>query len=380
MIPESARCVKCGLCLAECPTYRLTASELMSPRGRITLVQALAKGAVVPDHHSAEALSSCLLCRRCEVICPSEVPFGQIMDQGLALVRSHQGLKSRLLTAVLPRSGLMRWLLRLGRPVLPLFPRLNKLACQARTSAPIPAPIYRPAASESIGRVGLFVGCTGSLFDSAAIDAAISLLLQAGYEVAVPPKQVCCGALDAHAGNSDKAGRLMATNDAVFASVEELEAVISIASGCGAHLDAYEVLGAKHWDIAAFLAQETVIARLDFRPLPKSAAVHIPCTLENVLHSGDAVMKLLARIPELKAEVVGKKGECCGAGGTGAVLRPEVADRLREPVLRQIVGSSPDFVLSSNLSCRLHLQSVEDERRPEYLHPVTLLARQLIRD
>ncbi len=379
MIPEAARCVKCGLCLAECPTYQYSINEAMSPRGRITLIQALVQGQVNVDGYAHEVLHSCLLCRRCEAMCPSDVPFALVMDQGRALVRSRQGLNEKLLIALLPSRFFTRLLARLGKAVLPVSTRLGSLLAHVHPEAPEPGGSYLPTTKTLVGRVGLFTGCTGSLFDSAALEGAIALLRHAGYEVQIPRDQGCCGALDAHGGNAAKAAHLAASNEAVFARLGELDAVVSIASGCGAQLAGYSVLGEKHADICSFLMQEKVLSRLRFRPLAQHVAVHIPCTLENVLHGGDAVLQLLRHIPRLQLERVGHRGSCCGAGGTAFLMQPDMAEHLRVPVVQQIAELMPDLVLSSNVSCRLHLQAGAGSDGPGYMHPVTLLAQQLIR-
>jgi glycolate oxidase iron-sulfur subunit len=59
---------------------------------------------------------------------------------------------------------------------------------------------------------------------------------------------------------------------------------------------------------------------------------------------------------------------------------PERAARLRDDTLEQIASLAPQQLLSSNIGCRLHLAAGMDEggRHWPHLHPLTLLARQLI--
>lgn len=59
-------CVRCGKCLPHCPTYRFFLREDFSPRGRNFLLSQSLEG---------EGLAYCLLCGRCERVCPLGVSF-----------------------------------------------------------------------------------------------------------------------------------------------------------------------------------------------------------------------------------------------------------------------------------------------------------------
>ncbi|HAK88702.1 MAG TPA: hypothetical protein DCP24_06510, partial [Nitrospiraceae bacterium] len=53
-------CVRCGSCKAVCPTYAEDASEGMSARGRVVLMEKFRCGELSPSKKLEDALFSCV--------------------------------------------------------------------------------------------------------------------------------------------------------------------------------------------------------------------------------------------------------------------------------------------------------------------------------
>ncbi len=87
----------CGLCLPHCPTYRLTGEETQSPRGRIAAIRAVGEGSAEPGTTFASYMDACLVCRACEDVCPSHVPFGRMMEAAREQVEPTRTRRSRFL-------------------------------------------------------------------------------------------------------------------------------------------------------------------------------------------------------------------------------------------------------------------------------------------
>src|SRR5512132_1751094 len=101
--PEDlATCISCGLCLNDCPTYRILGDEADSPRGRIQLIRTLVATETAPDDQLVGHLDACLVCRACETACPSGVPFGRIMEGAREVLRERrpQGFLRRAATRI----------------------------------------------------------------------------------------------------------------------------------------------------------------------------------------------------------------------------------------------------------------------------------------
>ena len=403
---KADQCVKCGLCLPHCPTYRLFEDENESPRGRIALIQALANRQIRADQKLRLHLAHCLGCKTCEQVCPSGVDYGYLLDHSRQLLNQQS-----------PTGRLQRWLIQLGLLLvtnknwqsrlhktlyyyqksgmqnLLRWSGILKLLRLSRYEGLLPEisyPDFKPGQvnqAPSKGRLGLFIGCTGELFDQQTLKDTIWLLQRLGYEVHIPVQQTCCGALHRHQGRIDSADSLARQNIQAFAGVDT---IIYIASGCGAQLREYAALawpdkeqagqaesfarGVK--EITAFLSADD-LTPFHYQPLYKRVAIHTPCSMRNGLRQADASMKLLGHIPGLELASIPAETGCCGAAGSYMLSQPALASTFRERTLAAIAGLDVEIISTSNIGCGLHLAAgLPNTQR--LMHPVSLLARQII--
>ena len=398
----------CGLCLPHCPTYELLHDEAESPRGRLSLMLALAKNDLPLNARLETHLARCLDCRACEKVCPSYVAYGLALDSVRNLIESKRASTAKPANR---SAALIQWLvekpirMRILGKILRLYQctglqwllrksRALQLIGLASLDAAIPklAPrknfteIY-PAQKKTKGRVAIFTGCQANITDQQTLASSIQLLNRLGYEVHVPPDQGCCGALHLHDGQTGKATGLMQQNIAAFANGKNT--IVSVASGCAAMLGEYgkylddnesaQKFSGRIMDINQFLAGTTWPADISFRPLPRRIAVHDPCTLTNVLRQENKPYALLAKIPGAEIMALPENKLCCGAAGTYHLTQTPIAEQLRAPKIDHLRRLAPDILVTSNPGCATFLAAGLREAglAIEVMHPVVLLEKQL---
>src|SRR5512144_1618348 len=85
-------CMRCGMCLPSCPTYKETFLETASPRGRVALVRKVQEGELDQSDRLLEYLSLCLDCQACASACPCGVNAGELVAEFRCEKKAGEGL------------------------------------------------------------------------------------------------------------------------------------------------------------------------------------------------------------------------------------------------------------------------------------------------
>src|SRR4051812_18985024 len=406
-----SRCIHRGMCLSQCPTYRVLGTEMDSPRGRIYQVLLADSGRIAINNEFVLHLDRCLGCRACETACPSGVKYGRILERARVEIESNyqrpwlgRKLREYFYGSVLHRfdrlatwaklirlyqkSGLQTLSRKLGIVNLHGVAELDALSPKIEDDF-----FFReigttyPAVGERRARVAFLVGCIASVAFAELNRATIRVLNNNGIEVVVPNDQTCCGALHAHAGQLNTARELARKNiDAMLG--DRFEAIVTNAAGCGAMMKEYAELLEHDATYAAKAKQFTAkvkdineyLAAIGLRPPTRKLSARVtyqdPCHLAHGQGVRSAPRQLLE---SLGVEIVEmqRADDCCGSAGTYNVTQNELSMKILDAKMENVAATTPDIIATANVGCMLQLRAGVQRRglKSEVVHVVELLDR-----
>ncbi|MBI5589453.1 MAG: (Fe-S)-binding protein [Deltaproteobacteria bacterium] len=386
---DPARCMKCGFCMSVCPVYIHDRVETHVARGRNMLIKMVAENRLPRDNAYRASLTYCLLCRRCESVCPAGLLPAEITIHARhdVVKKSRPSLLRRLVhRAMVGNRAVIAQLIGMasvlpgvsvknGKPMRHLAEAASilsgnlSLPSGALRSFARPIPRHaRPAAGVAVkGRIAIFPGCVFEFFMAEIARDMITALARAGFEVYFPQGLSCCG----HAVYSDgefKTARLMAERN--IRVLSNFDRVVTGCATCGSALKGYAGWFEKNdpmHGLAADLARRSVdftqlLHAADFKPpepagIGRSVTYHDPCHMRWHQGISESPRRLLQSISGISYREMEGADACCGLGGAFGLTHRQIGLRLLDEKMTAIRRSGAQTVVTACPGCLLHLKA-----------------------
>ena len=411
------RCIGIGACRKTdagtmCPSYRATKEEEHSTRGRAHMLFEFLQGEVLTggwkDEHVKNSLELCLSCKACKGECPVNVDIATYKSEFLSHYYEGRLLPLRayafgwidkwarmgsiapgLSNALANAPGLNQILKKvLNIPAPRNFPRLAPQSFRnwargngiSTASQPLPSQPGSEAVLQK--RVMLWVDTFTNYFHPPAGQAAVAVLRDAGFDVGIPARQMCCGRPLYDFGMLDDAKRyLQRILSALESEIAAGTPIIVLEPSCASVFrdelcnlfpanPLADQLRRQTFLLSEFL--ERYAPGYDPPKLERKAVLHGHCHQKALMKMAHAESLLRKMGIDLSVPDTG----CCGMAGPFGfdAEKFEVAQAIGEMVLLPAVrAAAPDtLIVTDGFSCREQV-SQSTGRRAYHLAEVVQL-------
>ena len=406
------RCVGVGACRKTdsgvmCPSYRATGDEKHSTRGRAHLLWEMLAGSLHAEGYQSkvvhEALDLCLSCKACKTECPVQVDMAAYKAEFLAQHyegRMHPlqhyvfGFADRLAQFGSMAPGITNGILT-GALTSPIIKRIAGVAPEralprlaGRSFQELRA-VQRAIGSKSDTQsthpiVFLWPDTWNNYYHPQTLDAAESVLTQAGFTAKIPKDHICCGRPLYDFGFLGQAKAYL--NDVLRRVAPEIDAgmpFIFLEPSCASVFkdellelfpkdERAQRMSRQVWLLADWLAAKAP----DWMPGRLEGAhvlVHGHCHHKAVFGGPASEIALLKRAG---ANVEAIKAGCCGMAGPFGFEKDkyEVSKTIaRDGLMPAVDAAGPlTVILADGFSCREQIQQLGHKQA---LHFAELLAR-----
>ncbi|MFZ5452622.1 MAG: (Fe-S)-binding protein [Thermodesulfobacteriota bacterium] len=411
-------CMRCGLCQAVCPLFAETGREADVARGKLALLDGLARELFQNPQGVQDRLSRCLLCGACAANCPSGVKVLDIFIKARAILAGYLGLppwKKALFRRVLSNTELFNRILGWGarfqgifiKPVDDLLgsscSRFLSPLFQGRHLTPLAArPLHRrvPALNTPSGESGLkvawFVGCLIDKVFPQVGEAVLRILEHHGVGVFLPADQGCCGIPALSGGDTVAFERLLRHNLALFgagpwdylltacatctSTIKKMWPLMAQEAGA-AEQARIAALADKTLDISQFLTERLGLRpdNLEVRGNKVPITYHDPCHLKKSLGVAAPPRALIRANPRYELKEMAEADWCCGCGGSFNLQHYEISAAIGRRKRDHVLQSGAQAVATCCPACMLQLTDMLSQAgaRVKVRHAVEIYAETL---
>jgi L-lactate dehydrogenase complex protein LldE len=219
----------------------------------------------------------------------------------------------------------------------------------------------------------IFVPCfIDQLYPQTAINM-VTILKQVGCTIDYNPNQTCCGQPALNAGFWNEAYDVAKKFVADFANKEQ---VVCPSASCvgfiknhykellGTDVDAsvLEHLQNHIYEFSEFLVDYCDISNLSAK-LEGKAMYHDACSALRECQIKEAPRLLLSKVEGLELVENPNSEVCCGFGGTFSAKFEPISVAMAEKKVEEALDLSVDYIISTDLSCLMHLQGYIDNKK-----------------
>ena len=243
-------------------------------------------------------------------------------------------------------------------------------------------------------QVGLFIPCyIDQCYPEVGL-ATVEVLERFGCDCDYPAAQTCCGQPMANSGCTDQVKPLAKKFIKLFA---EYEYVVAPSGSCvsmirnhyqeyfSAEDPAYQRVQKNTYELCEFITEVLQVDKIGGN-FNHRVALHKSCHGLRELRLGqcselmpggpDRVATLLKSIDGLEITGLKRADECCGFGGTFAVVEEAVSVMMGKDRLADFEQHQAEIVTATDVSCLMHLQGIakRDRSSLRFMHVAEIFA------
>jgi heterodisulfide reductase subunit D len=353
-------CSRCGTCLSVCPVYKNTLDEGVTPRGKLSLIEAAANGKIQLTDKISGKIYTCTLCNYCTKECPSGVKINELFKavrqdlvdnmkypEILNILRDK--IKQAYNITFDSNQGRIDWLKQI--------PDVN-VGDYVRDKAEV---VY-------------FTGCVSSFSPrSFSIPrAVVKILKHADIDFTLLGEdEWCCGFPLLSSGMVSEAKFLAEHNIQMIKNKGAKTLIASCPSCFHTFKHEYEELTGEKADfeimhVSQYLLKLVREGKIKLNPLDLKVTYHDPCDLGRNSGIYMEPRELIKSIPGVKISELSfreQQSNCCGGGGNIESINPGLSAKIAENRADEIIATGAEIVVSACQQCERTLGNVLKKKK-----------------